>query len=98
MIPAPRAVTTGPDDSVYLLDNAGRPNWNGRLVDQNRTFRQCLSDITYCCLDEGQIGRAVRVLWCRHTQERDLTSGYRSLRTQDETQSTTIEPLSDKTP
>ena len=24
MIPAPRAITTGPDDSIYVLDNAGR--------------------------------------------------------------------------
>jgi len=61
-IPAPRAVTTAPDDSLYLLDNAGRVLVFVKDGDPIRQWNMPESDVGnpegICVLSNGQIAVA----------------------------------------
>ncbi len=61
-IPAPRAVTTAPDDSLYLLDNAGRVLVFDKDGDPIRQWNMPESDVGnpegICVLSNGQIAVA----------------------------------------
>ena len=62
MIPAPRAVTTGPDDSVYLLDNAGRVLVFDRNGQPKRQWKMPAAKVGnpegICLLRDGRIAVA----------------------------------------
>ena len=78
------------------LDDPGRPDGHGRLVDDDRLRGQERADLGRHGLDEAEVRGAVRGLRCRHAQVHELDAGDGGGRSHDEAQAAVAEAVHDE--